>query len=206
MVILVESIFSITVFSLTVIDRYCSAPEFPPMKEWIIIMTAANRAGILAAVTRAMHDLKGDLRESSQTVVRGFFTMIFSADFPETIGQEVIRDHLQDVCRPFSIDLAVRDPETHLPVYAAGVQDTRAFRLRVGGRNEPGFLQVLSQLMARLDIDITGMHAVRTAENGEFEMILKLALPSSVVPDHLLQEIETVGRNFGTTAELRPAS
>ncbi len=176
------------------------------MREWIIIMTAANRAGILAAVTRAIHDLRGDLRESSQTVVRGFFTMIFSADFPEELSHDLIRDHLQDVCRPFAIDLSVRDPEAQLPVYTAAVQDTRAFRLRVGGRNQPGFLQLLSQLMARLDIDITGMHAVRTAESGDFEMILKLALPATVSPDDLLQEIEAVGKDIGATADLRPAS
>ena len=49
--------------------------EVQAMKEWIIIMAAANRAGILAAVTKAMAELGGDLREASQTVVRGFFTM-----------------------------------------------------------------------------------------------------------------------------------
>ena len=68
-------------------------------KELIITMAAANRAGILAAVTKAMSELGGDLREASQTVVRGFFTMIFSAEFPDTMDQSVVRDHLQDACQ-----------------------------------------------------------------------------------------------------------
>ena len=71
-------------------------------REFIITMTAANRVGILSAVTKAMADLGGDLREASQTVVRGFFTMIFSAEFPDQTSPHVITDHLQDVGRPFA--------------------------------------------------------------------------------------------------------
>ena len=59
-------------------------------------MTAGNRTGILSAVTKAMAELGADLREASQTVVRGYFTMIFSAEFPDTMDEKVIRDHLQD--------------------------------------------------------------------------------------------------------------
>ena len=53
-------------------------------KEYIITMTAANRVGILAAVTNAMAELDADLKEARQTVVRRFFTMIFSAEFPKS--------------------------------------------------------------------------------------------------------------------------
>jgi len=174
-------------------------------KEWIIIMAAANRAGILAAVTKAMSELGGDLREASQTVVRGFFTMIFSAEFPGTMDAAIIRGHLQDVCRPFGIELSVRDPAAQIPVHVAASTGTRQFRLRIGGRNEPGVLRSLSQIIARRGIDITGMHAVRTEEGGAFEMILRLALPNNFNDDQLLQEIEAVGRTLGVTADLKPA-
>jgi glycine cleavage system transcriptional repressor len=175
------------------------------MKEWIIIMAAANRAGILAAVTRAMAELGGDLREASQTVVRGYFTMIFSADFPVAMDQNLIRDHLQDACRPFGIELTIRDPAAQIPVHVAATAETRQYRLRIGGRNEPGILRSLSQIVSRHGIDITGMHAVRTEEGGAFEMILRLALPVSFSASLLLQEIEAAGRNVGVTADLRPA-
>jgi glycine cleavage system transcriptional repressor len=174
-------------------------------KEWIIIMAAANRAGILAAVTKAMSELGGDLREASQTVVRGFFTMIFSAEFPGTMDAALIRGHLQDVCRPFGIELSVRDPAAQIPVHVAASTGTRQFRLRIGGRNEPGVLRSLSQIIARRGIDITGMHAVRTEEGGAFEMILRLALPNNFNDEQLLQEIEAVGRTLGVTADLKPA-
>lgn len=179
--------------------------EGRPMKEWIIIMAAANRAGILAAVTRAIAELKGDLREASQTVVRGHFTMIFSAEFPESLEQSIIRDHLQDACRPFGIELVLRelDAPAAAPVeYAAG---TSHYRLRLGGRNEPGVLRRLSQIMARHSVDITGMHAERSEDGHSFEMIQRLALPAGVDPLVLQQEVESAGEDFGVTADLRAA-
>ena len=174
-------------------------------KELIITMAAANRAGILAAVTRAMTELGGDLREASQTVVRGFFTMIFSTEFPDSMDPSVVRDHLLDACRPFGIELSVRDPSAHLPVYTAATANTRQYRLRLGGRNQPGVLRKLSQVMSLKGIDITGMHAVRTDEGQAFEMVLKLALPQDCSVDGLLHELNEAGRDFEVTAELREA-
>ena len=114
-------------------------------KEYIITMTAGNRTGILSAVTKAMAELGADLREASQTVVRGYFTMIFSAEFPDRIEETVIRDHLQDACRPFDIEIRLRDPSTHLSAYSAATAECKPYRLRLGGRNQPGALRKLSQ-------------------------------------------------------------
>jgi glycine cleavage system transcriptional repressor len=175
-------------------------------RELIITMTAANRAGILAAVTRAMAEVGGDLREASQTVVRGYFTMIFSTEFPDTLDISVIRDHLQDACRPFGIELSVRDPSAQLPVYNAPTASTRQFRLRLGGRNQPGVLRKLSEVMSLQGIDITGMHAVCTEEGQAFEMVLKLAIPVDCSIDGLLSELNLAGRHAEVTADLRESA
>jgi len=172
-------------------------------RELIITMAAANRAGILAAVTKAMSELGGDLREASQTVVRGYFTMIFSAEFSDQMDQALIRDHLQDACRPFGIELGIREAAAALSAHNTTAGGTRAFRLRVGGRNQPGALLRLSQLMSMKGIDITGMHALRTDEGRQFEMVLKLAVPKDYTTESLLQDLETAGKEFEITADLR---
>ena len=69
-------------------------------KQCIITLTAANRIGILAAVTNAMDELGGDLQEVSQTVVQKFFTLILAAEFPAHRELQVIVDHIRDVGRP----------------------------------------------------------------------------------------------------------
>ena len=168
-------------------------------RELIITMSAANRAGILAAVTKAMSELGGDLREASQTVVRGFFTMIFSAEFPDHLDPSVVRDHLQDACRPFGIDLGIREA----PSNCSASTGTRPFRLRLGGKNQPGALLRLSQMMSVKGIDITGMHAVQTEEGNAFEMVLKLAVPKEYPADNIRQDLENAGHEFDITADLR---
>lgn len=172
-------------------------------REFIITMTAANRVGILSAVTKAMADLGGDLREASQTVVRGFFTMIFSAEFPDNLEQSVIVDHLQDVCRPFGIDVNLKEPAA--PEQVSGNASERSLQvhiLRLGGENQPGVLRQLSSLIAARRIDIVGMHAVRTSEGDGFELIMKIAVPADLDTDKLLDDLNQAGQSFNITADL----
>jgi len=170
-------------------------------RELIITMTAANRVGVLSAVTKAMSELGGDLRECSQTVVRGFFTMIFSADFPESLQPEVIRDHLKDVCRPFDIQISLKDPALDLPKDLGG-GGSRILALRIGGHNKPGVLRRMSSTISMHRVDIAGMHAVRTAMGDNFEMVLKIAVPAECNVEALLADLHSAGREFEATAEL----
>ncbi len=172
-------------------------------RELIISMAGANRAGILAAVTKAMSELGSDLREASQTVVRGHFTMIFSAEFPDTMDTSIIRDHLQDACRPFGIDLGIRDPSSQPSINSGQNARTRLYRLRLGGRNQPGALLRLSQVLSMRGVDITGMHALKANEGRSFEMVLKLAVPAEYQAEHLLSDLNNAGREFEVTADLR---
>lgn len=169
---------------------------------FIIIMTAANRVGILAAVSRAISDLGGDLVQASQTVVHGFFTMILAADFPENHSQDVIREHLAAVGEPFHIELQVRSPdEVGVPADDEPVSGRRLYNLRIGGRNQPGALQKLSTVIAMMRIDITALEAVKTNDT-EFEMVLKIAVPADFDKSRLISEIDSAGSQFSVSADL----
>ena len=120
-------------------------------KEYIITMTAENRVGVMSAVTKAMTELGADLREASQTVVRGFFTMIFSAEFPDNIEAGVIRDHLHDAGRPFDIDINLKEGNAEKDETLA---ELRFYALRLGGDNKPDILRQLSSSIAMNRIDV----------------------------------------------------
>ena len=72
----------------------------------------------------------------------------------------------------------------------------------MGGKNEPGALRKLSQVMSLHSVDITGMHAVRTGEGTGFEMVLRLAVPEKCKVDGLLHDLNEAGRAFQMTAEI----
>lgn len=170
-------------------------------KEYIITMTAANRVGILSAVTKAMEELGADLREASQTVVRGYFTMIFSAEFPDKFECSVITDHLQDTCRPFGIDVVLKDPSAEKTA-EQNPAPARLYTLRLGGDNQPGVLRQISSVVSMRRIDIAGMHAIRSRGGKGFEMVLKVAVPEGVNKDTLLNELRLAGVQFNMTADI----
>ena len=53
------------------------------MAAYIVTVTAADRVGIVHSVTGTIRDRGGNVRELSQTVLRGFFTIILVVEFPE---------------------------------------------------------------------------------------------------------------------------
>lgn len=173
-------------------------------REYIITMTAANRVGILSAVTKAMAELGGDLREASQTVVSGFFTMIFSAEFPDELEESVVKDHLLGVCGPFGIEVSIREPQDTCAVKSDVGKNgpLKLYVLRLGGENQPGVLRQLSSLISMRRIDIVGMHAVRTKNGRGFEMIMKIVVPDDLDTEQLVADLNSAGKGFNVTAEL----
>jgi len=162
--------------------------------EFVLTMTAANRSGILSAVTRAMAELGGDLRELSQTVVRGYFTMIFSAEFPDDLTEEIVRAHVEDTCRPYGIEVGVKNPvQDGLPAKTDALPAVHT--LRIGGSNHPGVLQELSTVISMHQADIVGMRAVRVEDSDGFEMVMKVAVPREFEIGSLVAELSNATQN-----------
>ncbi len=162
-------------------------------------MTAENRVGILAAVTNAMGELGAELLECSQTVVSGYFTMIFAAQFPDDREQQVIQDHLTDVCRPFGIESTmspVKAMETDEPATEVSLK-----RLQLCGENVPGILRKIAVKMSLSQIDIIGVHAWKNTD-GKFEAVMKIAVPVNVVHDDLPAQLQAIDPSWTLAAKL----
>lgn len=168
-------------------------------KNYVLTLTAANRTGILAAVAKALGELGGNIREISQTVVQQFFTIILSAEFPDHRDPEVIVNHLEGVCRPFGIQVILRDPleETPERPIAEGVE---RYFLTLTGEDAPGIVARISGRLARERIDITDMYGVRRDQS--FVMILELAIPVGVDTAALRDDLEKLGGTVGLSATL----
>ena len=51
------------------------------MSRYIVTVTAADRVGIVYSVAGTIRDEGGNILELSQTVMRGFFTLILEVEF-----------------------------------------------------------------------------------------------------------------------------
>lgn len=170
-------------------------------KRFILGLMAANQTGVLAAVATALAELGGDIDEASQTVMQGFFTIIIAADFPEHRDPEVIKGHLEGVCRPFGVEVILKDPAQE-PLQELPSEGVERYFLTLTGHDTPGVVAQISARLARERIDITDLHGMRRAGDHSFVLILELAVPVGVNAEVLRTELEQLGRPIGLCATL----
>ena len=63
----------------------------------VISVMSRDRVGIVADVAARIAGLGGDLADLSQTTLRGFFTLIVIASFPDGVDLETVRSELQQI-------------------------------------------------------------------------------------------------------------
>jgi glycine cleavage system transcriptional repressor len=171
-------------------------------KRYIITLMAANRVGILAAVTTSLAELGGDIQEVSQTVMQRFFTIIMSAEFPENRDPSVIVDHIRGVCRPFGVEVNLKDP-AEVPLQELPADGCEKYYLTAEGQDKPGMVRQISARLAQEGIDITDVFARRADEGQTFVMVMELAVPKGVDALALQRELMQLGSAVGLSAALQ---
>jgi glycine cleavage system transcriptional repressor len=171
-------------------------------KRYIITLMAANRVGILAAVTTSLAELGGDIQEVSQTVMQRFFTIIMAAEFPENRDPTVIIEHIRGVCRPFGVEVSLKDPEQEL-LEEPPAEGIDRYYLTAEGQDKPGMVRQISARLAQEGIDITDVFARRADEGHTFVMVMELAVPPGVDALALQRELEQLGSAVGLSAALQ---
>ena len=170
-------------------------------KHYVLGLMAANRTGILAAVSTALAELSGNIRDIRLTVVEHFFTIILSADFPDHRDPDVIISHLEGVGRPFGLSVLLRDPAAEALPDSPSV-DCLIYQLTLKGNDPPGVLARFSAQLASAQIDITDMYGWR----GEQELpviLLELAIPGDVNIATLRSQLEEIGQGFQLETKLQ---
>ena len=168
--------------------------------QYVMTLTAANRVGILAAVSNAVAELGGDVQEVSVTVMRSFFTIILCADFPEHREAQVIVDHLRDIGRPYDLEVCLKDAgDASLAEQFLDFGETHF--LRVTGQNQPGMMRLVASRLAQDGVDIADMYAVRNSDDS-FDMMLEISVPAGIDSTELVAALEELGGEAGVSARL----
>jgi glycine cleavage system transcriptional repressor len=147
------------------------------VKRYLVAVTGPNRPGILAAVGNAIAELGGDIHEVRQVSLQGFFSMLLAVDFPLHRDPGVISGHLGDVCKAFSADISIKDPEIEL--WDEEPSEGARHFLTLSGHNTPGVASRISARLARDGIDIADSYGIRH-DDGTFTLSLELKVPQNV--------------------------
>jgi glycine cleavage system transcriptional repressor len=171
------------------------------LPEYIISVMARDRPGIIAGIGKAIYELGGNIEELSQTVVRGYFTIIVCATFPSPQPPlELVVKAIEETGAPGELHVmaCLRHPSE--PISATPESYDR-FILTVYGTDQPGIIYRMASYLASRGINITDLYG--RASGGGFTMVLELSVPPELDPRELKQDLEELGRSIGLSAHFQ---
>jgi glycine cleavage system transcriptional repressor len=163
------------------------------MKLYIITVTTSDRVGIVHAVTGAVHALNGNVIELSQTVMRGYFTVLLAVEFTDALDAATLRDAILQHGQRFDLDVVVRPAEASPP--PSPVPDGERFILTVIGNDRPGIIHGITGCLAEQGVNIVDLHA-RT-DGAHYSLVMEANLPHDLPPSTIREEIERFGQPLG---------
>ncbi|MBN1437659.1 MAG: hypothetical protein JW936_11355 [Sedimentisphaerales bacterium] len=167
------------------------------MKQYIMSITAQDRAGIVAGVSRAVVELQGNIEAASQTVHQGYFAMMLLCSFPK----EVCKDGLREgICGQVGDDLHIYITEYEKGAVCVGAEG-QPFIVTSIGPDRPGILQALADYLASKEINIDDLYAV--VKDGDFVVICQVSVPGEVDIYMLQSDLEALGQSLGVVVQMQ---
>jgi predicted amino acid-binding ACT domain protein len=166
------------------------------MHHYIVTVTAADRVGIVFSVAGTIRDEGGNILELSQTVMRGYFTIILDVRFAEPREPERLAEAIRERGKRFGLTVVVlpADPAAMTPP----VPDGERFILTVLGDDAPGNIHGMAGCLAAHGVNIVDLHA--RVEAGRFSLVMEAFLPPDLPPGTVRAELERFGRDHGLEA------
>lgn len=164
--------------------------------QYVVTVTAADRVGIIHSVTGSLRDIGGNILELSQTVMRGYFTIILAVEFDTAQQPEKIADSIATRGKRFGLHVNVLDASEVEP--EAETAAGERYILTVLGQDSPGNIHGIAGCLANLGVNILDLHA--RVDGSRFSLIMEAFLPADLQPAMVRSELERFGRTVGLEA------
>ena len=166
------------------------------MHQYIVTVTAADRVGIVFSVAGTLRDEGGNILELSQTVMRGYFTIILDVVFDQPRDPKAIASAITERGKRFDMTVAVLPVKNSTPEPA--VPGGERFILTVLGDDSPGNIHGISGCLAAHGVNIVDLHA--RVDGTRFALVMEAFLPPDLSPATVRAELERFGRDHGLEA------
>ncbi len=166
---------------------------------YVLNVMAEDRPGIVSAVSGAVADLGGNIESISQTVLKGYFTLIMIVNVPQGIsGQKLERVVMATSGeRPFM--MLVRPVLPNPPSAAPG--DSESFVITVIGEDQPGTIFRVSSYLAEKGVNITDLYGDR--QQNRFVLVSQVQVPPQWNIAMLQADLEHIGEQMGFTVRMQ---
>lgn len=168
------------------------------MNDYIVTVMSQDRVGIVRDVSSALAGLGGNITHLSQTVMRGYFTLIISVEMPEPVGEFEIREAVLRSGGPEEFEVGIRPYKQ--PV-AGSVTPSERFVLSMQGNDRKGIIARATFYIAARGINIVDFYSY--VHDGKLLMFAQVSVPVGVDVEEVQSGLEQVGREFDLTVHLQ---
>ena len=155
---------------------------------YVLTVMSLDRVGIVADMTGAILDLGGNIDSISQTVMRGYFTIIVTVHFDRDMPREALRETVRNSGAEGELEVSVKERTVLEP--GPVVRDGDRFVLTIMGPDRKGIIKRITSYLSSRGINIDDLYAY--VEGEEFLLIGELLVPSSVDIDQVKMDIDGI--------------
>lgn len=162
--------------------------------QYIVTVTASDRVGIVQNVAGSLREAEGNILELSQTVMRGFFTIILAVEFDKRREIAALESEIAEKGKRFELEVNVLEVSKAAPNRKPDPEGER-YILTVLGKDQPGNIAGIAGCLANLGVNILDLHA--RVDGDRFSLIMEAFLPSDLQPNTVRNELERFGKTVG---------
>lgn len=168
------------------------------MKDYILTVMAQDRVGIVGNVSSALAELGGNITHLSQTVMRGYFTLIISVEMPDDRTQLEIRQGVERSGSVGEFEVSVRPYAEAAPCEECA---SEGFTLSMQGKDQKGIIARTTGYLSGSGINIDDFYSY--VHDGILLMLAQVSIPAEVDVEKVQAGLEQVGAEFGLVVHLQ---
>lgn len=168
------------------------------MYQYIITLLSQDKPGIIADLSTAIKTLGGNISDVSQTVVKGYFTIIVFASFPVSITEAELSETVQKCPENggnYHINLV---PYSDTPIYKSTGHER--YILTIKCTEQEGIISEITAYLYNRNINIEDFYAY--IAHGTPYMIAQIAVPDDGAADIIRNELEDIGKKWNLAVTL----
>jgi len=160
-------------------------------RRYVISVMSVDRVGIIHDIAEQVLALHGNIVGLSQTVMRGYFTVLIEAVFPSKVEATKVMERIAKGSRaPGELQVLVTPRQTKVP---AAKKHVETYVLTARGPDKSGVLHRIASFLAGQDVNFEDLYAY--VEEGRFVMIAQVTLPPTLPFERLQIDLEMLGRD-----------
>jgi len=177
-------------------------------RRWILTALGQDRPGIVARVTKVLFELGCNLEDSAMTRLAGEFAIMLIFSAPGRLTQLRLEQAFKGISALARLVIHLK-PLTRSET--TPIRRGSPFLISVYGADRPGIVYRVSNLLARLGINITDVSTHRTEPSKRkkrkplYLMLLEVEVPSRIKAGRLDQTLRTLAKRLGVEVTLRSA-